>query len=48
MKEVDSLPEGFHSDPADRVLVATARLNKRTLVTGDEKILDYPHVQATR
>lgn len=48
VEEAYSLPEAFHSDLADRVLVATARLNKLTLVTGDEKILDYPHVQATR
>jgi len=48
IEEAYSLPGEFHSDPADRVLVATARLDKLTLVTGDQKILDYPHVQATR
>ena len=48
IEEAYSLPGEFHSDPADRVLVATARLDKLTLVTGDQKILDYPHVQAMR
>jgi len=48
IEEAYSLPGEFHSDPADRVLVATARLSKLTLVTGDQKILDYPHVQAMR
>lgn len=47
IEEAYSLPGEFHSDPADRVLVAAARLNKLKLVTGDLKILDYPHVQAT-
>jgi len=31
----------FHSDPADRLLVATARRENATLVTHDRKILDY-------
>jgi PIN domain nuclease of toxin-antitoxin system len=48
IEEAYSLPGEFHSDPADRILVAAARLNKLTLVTSDQKILDYPHVQATR
>ena len=47
IEEAYSLPGEFHSDPADRFLVAAARLNKLKLVTGDQKILDYPHVQAT-
>ncbi len=47
IEEAYSLPGEFHPDPADRVLVAAARLNKLTLVTGDQKILDYPHVQST-
>jgi PIN domain nuclease of toxin-antitoxin system len=44
MEEAYSLPESFHSDPADRVIVATARLNSLVVVTGDSKILHYPHV----
>jgi PIN domain nuclease of toxin-antitoxin system len=40
---VDStrLPEGLHGDPADRILVATARSLHGTLVTQDRLILDY-------
>jgi PIN domain nuclease of toxin-antitoxin system len=45
MEEAYSLPEPFHSDPADRILVATARLNNCTLLTADRKLLDYPHVK---
>ena len=41
-----SLPAGFHKDPADRILVSTARLVDLTLLTADEKILDYPHVKS--
>ncbi|MFP4070307.1 MAG: type II toxin-antitoxin system VapC family toxin [Opitutales bacterium] len=48
IEEAYSLPGEFHSDPADRVLAAAARLNKLTLVTGDQRILDYPHVKAIR
>jgi PIN domain nuclease of toxin-antitoxin system len=45
IEEAYSLPEPFHTDPADRILVATARLNHCTLVTADRKLLDYPHVK---
>lgn len=31
----------FHEDPADRILVATARLLGATLLTRDERILTY-------
>lgn len=31
-------------DPADQLLVATARTGKLTLMTVDAKILEYPHV----
>lgn len=40
-----SLPTGLHKDPADRLLVATARLHELTLLTADERILDYRHVE---
>jgi PIN domain nuclease of toxin-antitoxin system len=40
------LPGDFHKDPADRIIVATARINGATLVTKDQKILDYPHVKS--
>jgi len=35
------LPGDFHTDPADRLLVATARRENAVLVTHDRKILDY-------
>jgi PIN domain nuclease of toxin-antitoxin system len=35
------LPEPFHKDPADRLLVATARTHGATLVTSDRRILAY-------
>jgi PIN domain nuclease of toxin-antitoxin system len=38
--EVASLPETFHRDPADRILVATARVLNATLVTQDRRIID--------
>lgn len=39
-----SLPGDFHKDPADRIIVATARVNNMTLITKDEKIIRYSHV----
>jgi len=39
-----SLPGSFHKDPADRMLVATARELNCPLVTADDLILGYPHV----
>ena len=35
------LPGEFHKDPADQILVATARHHELTLLTEDKKILDY-------
>ncbi len=35
------LPGNLHSDPADRMLIATARLNGWALATRDERILRY-------
>jgi PIN domain nuclease of toxin-antitoxin system len=40
------LPGPFHGDPADRIIVATARINGASLVTKDQRILDYPHVKS--
>jgi PIN domain nuclease of toxin-antitoxin system len=31
----------FHGDPADRIIVATAMENPATLITADEKILNW-------
>lgn len=39
------LPGEFHKDPADRMIVATARKFSVSLVTKDEKIRAYPHVR---
>jgi PIN domain nuclease of toxin-antitoxin system len=36
--EVATLPASFHRDPADRLLVATARVMGLTLVTDDSRI----------
>ncbi|MEK9816515.1 MAG: type II toxin-antitoxin system VapC family toxin [Limnobacter sp.] len=38
------LPGDFHKDPADRLIVATARAMGLALITADEKIQSYPHV----
>jgi PIN domain nuclease of toxin-antitoxin system len=40
------LPAGFHRDPADQIIVATARIHGCPLVTSDVKILRYPHVES--
>lgn len=40
------LPEPFHSDPADRLIAATARLYEYRLISRDRRILDYPEVEA--
>ncbi len=40
-----SLPGEFHKDPADRMIIATARKLAAPLVTKDEKIRAYPHVK---
>jgi PIN domain nuclease of toxin-antitoxin system len=37
--EVAVLPDSFHRDPADRILVATARIQGATLLTQDERII---------
>jgi len=39
------LPDPFHRDPADRIIVATARKLQCPIVTADHKILEYPHVE---
>ena len=36
-----NLPGKLHNDPADRMLVATARLHGWTLATRDDRILSY-------
>lgn len=39
------LPGNFHKDPADRMIVATARKLAVPLVTADDKIRNYQHVK---
>lgn len=43
---VDStqLPGVFHKDPADQLIVSTARVHGCSLLTADVNILSYPHV----
>jgi PIN domain nuclease of toxin-antitoxin system len=43
--ESSQLPAPFHRDPADRMIVATARVHGLTLLTKDEAIRDYAHVR---
>jgi PIN domain nuclease of toxin-antitoxin system len=38
------LPEPFHRDPADRIIVATGIVLGATVATTDRKIRDYTHV----
>ena len=45
--ESTQLPGEFHRDPADQIIVATARVLDAPLVTVDGKILQYGHVQLT-
>jgi PIN domain nuclease of toxin-antitoxin system len=40
------LPKPFHGDPADQIIVATARTHAAVLITKDEKIRNYSHVQS--
>lgn len=44
---VDScrLPQPFHGDPADQIIVATSRSLSASLVTRDARLRDYPHVR---
>ena len=39
-----NLPGDFNKDPADRIIVATARIHKATLITKDQKMIDYTEV----
>ncbi len=40
------LPGGFHPDPADRIMVATALETAAAIITPDDRIRSYPHVQS--
>jgi PIN domain nuclease of toxin-antitoxin system len=41
-----ALPGEFHKDPADRIIVATARALGAPVISADEKIRSYPHVRS--
>jgi PIN domain nuclease of toxin-antitoxin system len=38
-------PGEFHRDPANQIVVATARIHSCPLVTSDGKLLQYPNVE---
>ncbi len=40
--------DGFHNDPSDQIIVATAKIYQCSLLTEDEKILAYPDVQTIK
>ena len=40
------LPPPFHNDPADQIIVATAREENATILTKDERILSYENVKS--
>ena len=40
------LPQPFHSDPADQIIVATAQKENAVILTKDDKILKYDHVKS--
>lgn len=40
------LPDWAHKDPADQIIVATARILQLEILTSDAKILSYPHVRS--
>ncbi len=42
------LPGKFHRDPTDRIIVATARVYDCPLITSDDKILEYVHVNTVK
>lgn len=40
-----TLPDFNHKDPADRIIIATANRLSATLITKDERILNYKYVK---
>ncbi|MCP4751464.1 MAG: type II toxin-antitoxin system VapC family toxin [Proteobacteria bacterium] len=40
------LPQPFHKDPGDQIIVATAREENATILTKDDKIREYNHVKS--
>jgi PIN domain nuclease of toxin-antitoxin system len=46
--EATRLPDHFHRDPADQIIVATARVYDCPLVTADRRVLDTPTSRPSR
>lgn len=46
MEEAYSLPDPINKDPADRIIIATARIFNLEIVTTDRLILNYPQVRS--
>jgi len=42
-----TLPQPFHDDPADQIIVATAREEIATIITKDYLIRNYPNTKTT-
>jgi len=40
------LPAPFHNDPADQIIVATAREENAAIITKDQRIRTYKHVRS--
>ncbi len=40
------LPQPLHNDPADRIIISTSMKYGAPIITMDEKILNFPHVQS--
>ena len=40
------LPQPFHSDPGDQIIIATAREEMAIILTKDKNILNYKHVKS--
>ena len=40
------LPQPFHSDPGDQIIVATAREENAIIITKDKRIHEYNHVKS--
>ncbi len=40
-----TLPPPFHEDPADQIIVATAREEKATVMTKDKLLQEYTHLR---
>ena len=41
-----ALPQPFHNDPADQIIVASARKENAVILTKDKLLLEYPHAKS--